>query len=147
MRALFIIATLVALAGCNELLVPNRTFEVVLEQPDGFDPLPVQVVDRTGYLEQVAIRQGDVLPPFEGRGGVSSPAGRPNELVVQWVGGACDERVRLVSSIGGEGRFHLELSTEVAPGGCDAIGVPRALGLILNVALDPSNANLDLGAG
>lgn len=144
MRAL-VIAGLVVLAACNELGVPARTFEVVLDQPDGVDPLPVQVVDTTGYVRRVTTREGVGLPPFEGRGGVSGQPGVPNELVVQWIGGACDERVRLATSIGGEGRFHLELSTEVTPGDCVAMGVNRALWLTLSVAVDPSDTNLDFG--
>jgi hypothetical protein len=138
-----LIATLVAVAGCRGFMTPSRAFDLVIDQPPAVDPLPIRVVDTSAYVQQVTVRQGEVLPPFEGRGGLSNPAGRPNDLVVQWVGGACDERAQLDVSIGGEGRLHLEMRTEVAPGDCDAIGITRALWLSLSVPIDPSEANLD----
>jgi hypothetical protein len=146
MRPIRLLATaavlLILVGGCDRFAA-GRTYELVLQQPEAFEELPVRVVDSTGLVSDVAVRDAEVLPPFDGRGGLSSPPGRPNELLVQWVGGACDERVEIAVSRGGEGRLHLELQTAPASQDCDAIGVGRAVWLVLLGPVDPSEANLD----
>jgi hypothetical protein len=139
-------ALMVAVLGaCNGDQAPAAEFEVVLVEPIEARRLPVQVRDSTGFVRMVEAGQAGLaqVPEFEGRGGVANPPGRQDQLVVVWVGGACDERVRLDVSRGGEGRLHLELATDVAPGGCDALGVQRSLTLSLGRPTHADQANLD----
>lgn len=142
MRPFLLMASIVVLAACASL-TPARTFDLVIDQPPGFDPLPIRVSDATGLVRDVITGGGVAAAPLEGRGGLSNPPGQPNGLVVQWLGGVCDQSAVLAVSRGGEGRLHLVLDTTVAQGDCEAMGIFRALRLTLSVPVDPSEANLD----
>ncbi|HEY7522548.1 MAG TPA: hypothetical protein VH720_02680 [Candidatus Limnocylindrales bacterium] len=143
MRLALVVAVMVALTGCRGFLTPSRTFDTVLEEPAAFDPLPLRVADETGMVRDVIAEVGIVRGPFDGRGALSNPPGQPNRLIVQWVGGACDERTELSVAHGAEGRLHLVLDTVVREQVCNDIGIFRAVSLTLAVPVEASEANLD----
>jgi hypothetical protein len=118
-------------------------FQIVLHQPANADPLPVEVRDVSGLVRAVSADDAGVPIEFVGRGGVANPPGRPDALAVGWTGGACDQRVDLAVSRGAEGRLHLELGTDVAPGACIDIGIPRSLVLVLAQPVPADEAILD----
>ena len=87
----FLIALLLAVFGGCALFEPelDGTFSVVIAGRAHIDPLPVDVIDRTGTVTAVIVAEG----PFQ-EGVVAEPAD-PAILIVTWMGGMCDVRTTL----------------------------------------------------
>jgi hypothetical protein len=88
-RSACVSVLVVALAACG---LNPRTFEVGFAPSGSVDALSVVLVDHTGLVT------GLDLPPQpseDWREGVRNGAGRPDSLVVGWLGGMCDRRATL----------------------------------------------------
>jgi hypothetical protein len=109
-------------------LMPSRGLHVVLRPP----PLMVTVEDGTGLVTFVGPGPADetIL------GAVAVP-GHPNAVVIGWLGGQCDDAVRI-----GLGRYndqiHLYRSTSERSGPCLIGGIERSIILELREPIDPA---------
>jgi endonuclease/exonuclease/phosphatase family metal-dependent hydrolase len=94
-------------------------------------PLPVTVIDRTGLVRSI-----EPMPGFDAPDGVSRHRDRADTLVVNWLGGMCDQgaRVGLVST-GPIIRIAIQTDRQ---GACRLAGITRPLALQLDRAIDPS---------
>lgn len=70
--------------------LPGRTFETRFEAIPNVDALPVALHDETGMIAAVQPASTDFS-----LAGVTNPPGRPDVLLVSWVGGMCDSKVDL----------------------------------------------------
>jgi len=91
----------------------------------------IDVRDTSGRIDNVEIDPPNVAAPAEG---VANPPGQPNVLLVQWTGGACDERTDIAIDGQGQG-LAIKVATTVRPVDCDAIGVGHVLRLTANAPL------------
>lgn len=111
-------------------IAPNR-FEVTLD-PTGPARLPVLVLDSSLGITAQPLEMGR---NFTGNGDVEITQGStPDSVVVGWVGGACDELTQIEVDAA---RTTITLGTVKLPGGCDAIGIDRAVQLVFR---DPTDA-------
>lgn len=126
-----------ALAACEGTKLPvERTWQLTLPASGPAAALPVTVADETGNVKVAVVAEGD-LPPVSGFGGAALVDGDARRLLVGWTGGACDRaaEVRVTSS---DGDLRVTVTTTVAPGGCDAVGIARGIVVDLAVRVDPS---------
>ena len=120
-----IIALAASLAGCGVASVSQgpRGFAVSSVAQDG-SAWTVNVTDETALVTAV-----DVDPA-----GVTAPAGgpvvgsRPDQVLIGWVGGACDTNTSIRLTPQG-GRIIAAFSATQAAGACDAVGVVHVLQL------------------
>ncbi len=144
--ALLVLAA-VALGACDAgtKLPAERTWNLVLPGVAGTAQLPVAVVDETGTVK-LAELAGGRFPAIEGFGGAGNVDGDTTRILVGWIGGSCDQRaeVRFVRSGAG---FRGTVKTTVAAGGCDAMGIQRAVILDLANGLEVVPATVDVIAG
>jgi len=95
-------------------------FDLLLPGFADIDPLPVIVSDTTGLVSAVGL-----LDEPGGIDGVRALPGRPEALVVSWLGGMCDRRARVaVVPVGAEIRIGIE--TERADA-CLLAGIGRSI--------------------
>ena len=124
--ALLFVLTL-ALAACTtvtETITGPRQWTQTVEL-DGGSSYTIDVRDTSGRIDNVEIDPPNVDAPAEG---VANPPGQPNVLLVQWTGGACDERTNIAIAGQGQG-LEIRIATKVRPVDCDSIGVGHALRL------------------
>ncbi len=75
------------LAACSPL--EPRTIELQVPEDVGWAPWLVTIVDATSTLASAGVG------PFRNQGPVVNPDGRLDALHLEWLGGICDERVKL----------------------------------------------------
>ena len=128
LRIAFGLAVVIALlaAACG---TGDRSFTVTFAARDGVNALPVTIVDRTGTITLVEFAAGAPVT----REHVSNVPGKPNELVVSWIGGTCDTATRLQFTRSGSG-YEISEHTERAAS-CDLKGIPRAIALHLGAPI------------
>jgi hypothetical protein len=94
-----------------------------------FRELPVEVFDMTGDVTGVAVLELDGSTiGGDGRGALEG-----DSIVLQWIGGACEDRVAVIVRSEADRydvRIHPELSL-LGMLGCPAVGIARALRLDL----------------
>jgi hypothetical protein len=129
-----------ALAACDAgtKLPVVRTWQLQLPPVDAAPALLVTVADETGAVK-LAELAGDRMPMTDGFGGVELVDGDPTRLLVGWVGGMCDRSAE-VRFVRDGASWVVRVTTDVAPGGCDAMGIGRAVILDLadGAAVDPA---------
>ena len=108
--------------------------ELPREDPDG-EMLPVDVVDLTGLVEGIAV--GRPVETGDGHD-ASAVADRPDQLLVSWVGGACDARTTLTLT-GTAGRLVVRESTSWTRDLCSLIGYGRAVVIDLIEPVDAAH--------
>lgn len=119
------------LTGCT--LLAGRSFELTLPAPGELgDPLPVILTDATGMV--VGVEEPGLMAFDPGSKAVLLP-GEHNAVYVSWIGGLCDERVRLRLE-DRQGALWLVGATERAPEGCRAAGVGRAIVIRFTLPID-----------
>jgi hypothetical protein len=96
--------------------------ELPRENPNG-ETLPIDLVDLTGLVEDVAV--GRAAETGDGHD-VVGVADRPDQLLVSWVGGACDARTTLTLT-GSTGSLVVTQSTSRMRDHCILIGFGRAV--------------------
>ncbi len=115
------IAAAVVFAACG-LGFPQQ-FTHTLPAERGWDPLPIVLVDRTGKV--VGIKVVNRLGFPDSGDGVQAVPGS-NAVIVNWISGACDERVAMTfESRSGEGLF--TIATARPPNPCILIARGRRL--------------------
>lgn len=111
------------LAGCSLVRAGSpRQWSSSTTLANG-DSQTINVRDTSGRIDNLEIDPTAVNPTE----GVSNPTGQPNVLLVSWTRGACDTRTDIaIAANGGQG-LAITISRQVAPGGCDAIGIGHVL--------------------
>src|SRR5262245_23310451 len=133
------VGVLLALAAlvvaCGTLFGKTYSLQLAGTEP-GIDPLFVTVEDRTGDLQDVTQEVG-----FPGGAQPDAPTwnppDQPNQVLVSWSGGACDESVTMTLTKQGSG-YQLAMSTQVKGEICTMQAVPRDVLLIFK---QPTNAS------
>ena len=131
-----LVAAAVIVAGCASTPEPSERgpFDGMLPAVGDTPPLPVRVEDRTGQLVAVAIADPGMLED-----GVSGVPGRDDALHVQWTGGMCDQRVRILVEPVDDG-LSVTLDTDRA-GACLLAGIGRGLLLEFAQNVDPTTVS------
>jgi hypothetical protein len=119
-----VLVVALALAGCevSRVVTGPRTWTTTVETISGRTST-VSVRDGSGRIEDARV-DADVGP----LGDIANPPGQPNVVLVNWVGGACDERTDITIAEAASG-LSIEIRTTAAPGDCDAIGIGHVLRL------------------
>ena len=126
-RSSIAIAALVAaftLVGCATTRVSSPRDWTDTAVTTAGETVTVNVHDTSGRIDNAEVDPTDVGQV----GGMLNPTGQPKVLVVPWVGGACDKTTAIDIAAAGSG-LSITISTTVAPGECDAIGVGHVLRL------------------
>jgi len=133
-----VVAIVVAACDAGTKLPVVRTWQLQLPPVDAAPGLLVTVADETGTVK-LAELAGDRMPMMDAFGGVELVDGNPTRLLVGWVGGMCDRSAELRFIRDGAG-WLARVTVDVAPGGCDAMGIGRAviLDLANGAAVDPA---------
>lgn len=123
-------------AGCAA-----RQFELEFHDDVLVNGLTVTVDDRTGLVQDV------MVPPELGGwlDGVVNPPGRPDQLVVAWMGGMCDRHAILTLERAGAG-FRVSERTE-RPDSCLLAGIGRAVVLQLGAPIAAETVVFDAVLG
>ena len=107
-------------------------FDVVFPAMGDIAALPVSVEDKTGLVLSV-----EAIPAGWSEDVVGRHPDKADTLVIPWLGGMCDERVRVaVVPVGPE--VHVGIHTNRAGGGCRLAGITRALSVGFDGPVDPS---------
>ena len=101
---------------------------------DNIAELPVVLTDSTGSVSALGEAPAGFQPIVDD--GFSTVGNNPNAIVVHWIGGACDASVAITAD--GTNVVDFTLTTTTKPGGCDAIGISRAVLIQLSRPVDPS---------
>jgi hypothetical protein len=130
-------ALILVCAGCSTL--GPRSFTVTLPQTGDVAPLPVQLIDTTGSVTGLELPPvGEPLAPVQGS--VQPVAGRSNAVVLEWTGGACDEKVEVELPAAQPTAF--TLTTRHGLGGCFLVGVSRRVVIVFLTPVDPNEMTL-----
>ena len=121
-RWLAVMVLVLVAASC---MLPARRLETRIEANGPIAGLSVVVEDHTGLVLSVA-------PAVPQRDGIENLRGRPDVLVVTWLGGMCDQSTTFVLRQVGDG-FEVAGQTLQDPGPCRLSGVTRSIGIHLAV--------------
>jgi hypothetical protein len=119
-RSLALSAVSLLLVGCG-VGIGIGVHQVTVPGGELHDPLPVTLEDRTGWVTDMG-----VAPPHDVPDGVTNPVGDPRRLIVTWLGGLCDESVRLTVETGPQDTLRVLVGTD-RPDGCLLAGVMRTV--------------------
>jgi hypothetical protein len=135
-RSLKLLVAAIAVAACASTPenVQRGPFDGAFAAHGDTAPLPFQVVDRTGLVHSVSIAPSDMITD-----GISGVPGREDALHVQWLGGMCDHRVRMLVEHAEDG-LTVTLDTDRA-GACRLAGIGRSLNLGFTTGVDPSTVS------
>ena len=137
LSGLVVVAT-IALVGCG--LIGRQLQLTVPGRGERSEPLPVTLIDRTGSVAGL-----DVVPEnFEGAfdRGVSPVPGRPAAIVMQWIGGACDEGAT-VTLEDRQGSMWLTVETTGSGHECILIGIGRFMVIRFYLPVDASRFHVE----
>ena len=115
----------VLVAGCA--LLPPDGLQVTLPAVDTIDPLPVTVVDNAGIVVGAAPGEGSFLDD-ETAVAIEAVPGRDDAVWVNWLGGACDDRVTItIDPEGDQFRVATRTQPDVTILACPAVGIFRSV--------------------
>jgi hypothetical protein len=117
-------ASLAACTTITDTIAGSRQWTETSALIDG-GSYTLDVRDASGRIDSVEIDPPNVEAPADG---VSNSPGQPNVLLVQWTGGACDERTDIAIDGRGQG-LAITVGTTVRPVDCVSIGVGHVLRL------------------
>ena len=120
-----ILAAALLIGACQ---AEGRTFSTRLPTVDR-DPLPVALTDETELVTGIDEAQADVS--WGDKAAVHALPGRPNAVVLSWLGGMCDRDARVRFHVV-NGDYLLNLAINDPGASCPAAGVPRALRIDLS---------------
>ena len=140
LRGVVVLVAMAALVvACGPLF--GNTYRLQLAGTDpGIDPMFVTIEDRTGDLQdvtQVVGFPGGAQPDAP----TWNPPEQPNQVLVSWAGGACDESVAMTLTRQGSG-YRIAMATETAGGVCTMQAIPRDVLLIFRQPTDASTVTL-----
>jgi hypothetical protein len=134
-----LLALAAVVVACGTLFGKTYSLQLAGTAP-GIDPLFVTVEDRTGDLTDVTQAVG-----FPGGaqpdGPTWNPPGEPNQVLVSWAGGACDDSVTMTLTKQGSG-YQLSLATRTKSEVCTMQAIPRDVLLIFKNPTDAKTVSL-----
>jgi hypothetical protein len=144
--AVLAVATVLALAACGTMIVPQESRILTVPGIVGTD-MQLEIVDNTGDLVDIRALAGAELaavdPPrlnVDRPNLIDARAGStPNEALIVWVSFACETTGQLMIS--------LPNKITITPGpmsGCDAAGIQRALVLTFRGPVNAPELQLEL---
>jgi hypothetical protein len=111
------------MAAC--LRPAGTLFETTVSQPDGSYPMPVALGDQTGIVTAIEPALGDSSARTEPL--VEPDPADAKNVLVSWIGGACDNDVALsLQRSGSTFALHLDVHGKLGLG-CPAVGLIRGL--------------------
>jgi len=133
-----LVAMAVVVVACGTIFGTSHTLQLAGTEP-GIDPLFVTIEDRTGDLQDAtqAIGFGGAQPTVP----TWNPPGQPNQVLVSWTGGACDESVTMTLTKQGSG-YQIALATQTKSEVCTMQAVPRDVLLIFKQPTDASTVTV-----
>lgn len=120
--ALVLVAML--MVACESRVEVEQRFDVVFPAQGDISALPVTVIDATGGVEEVVIRDGRAV--IERDGTVVVDPASPDTVFVTWIGGMCDRATGIHVAGGIEGLRFTE-QTDSGQRGCFLAGIIRSL--------------------
>ena len=134
-----IIAPLLAalLVGCSTVAGSGNSFALSFPARPNLDSLPVVVNDHTSLIRGVELASDAQLPPDA----VAAVPGMPTGLLIQWMGGMCDERVAI--DVRGDDKLTFAIETTTEGGMCFLAGIPRGLVVTFSVPVDPADVAVE----
>jgi hypothetical protein len=150
-RRVLLIAAAVLLAGCDGMIshgtrdapVP-RYFQLELPPGGNSAPVPGQVSDTTATVVGAEIGQNGVLGGVLADTFVAPVPGRPEAVMVGWVGGACDARTDVDLSLGAGGTPTFTVKVLARPGACELVGVLRRVTLTFDHAVNATDFRIEV---
>lgn len=137
----FVVAVAAGMLAWSGALDPRPRFEATLPGASSYGALPVLLRDGTGLV--VRLRAAD--PPaadVANAGSIENPAAESTTLLVDWLGGACDDRVDMALERRGS-EYLLEMRTDTGFDlGCVALGVRRTVAIELSTDVDAAAVTL-----
>ena len=123
MRRLGSVLVLTLLASCS-LLPPPAGIQVTIPAAQGVPALPVTIVDHASIVRGAAPagRTNDVSSDTT----VHAVAGRDDQVLLTWIGGACDDRA-IVTIDRDAGRYRVSVTSDSSATACSAVGIFRTL--------------------
>ena len=121
-----VLACVVACAACGG----SGVHAIVIPATGLGEPLPVEVVDQTGFVRSIELDRADP-PPLDP---IAAVDGEPSAIRVTWMGGMCDTATRLSITQAAD-RIRISETTTRHPGGCRLAGISRTLLLRLEQPL------------
>jgi len=129
---LAVVGAAVAAAACS---APQPTASPALPSPGGLDvtlpalgpglaALPLTIVDH-GAIVRDGVPVDSTSDTFDTR--IVAVPGRDDAVLLQWLGGACDERVVVTIAQPDTRHYRVAVDTQRADVTCPAVGIPRAL--------------------
>jgi hypothetical protein len=138
-RAGVLVAVAALVVACGTLFGKTYTLQLAGTEP-GIDPMFVTIEDRTGDLQDVTQAIG-----FPGGakpdGPTWNPPDQPNQVLVSWAGGACDESVTMTLTKHGAG-YQIAMATQTTGGACTMQAIPRDVLLIFKQPTDAKTVTL-----
>jgi hypothetical protein len=134
------VAVAAVVTGCVGTV---RQFQVTFPADAGSKALPGLVNDQTGLVTRVAAAQPGPAPVMDDF--MSHDPRTPNIVVIQWLGGGCDERVEI--TVEGPDNLEFVIAPKAPAGACDGVGVPRAVFIELSVPIDSSRSGFRMDRG
>ena len=134
-----LVAVAAIVVACGTLFGKTYSLQLAGTEP-GIDPLFVTIEDRTGDLQDVTQAVGfpggaqPTVPTW-------NPPGQPNQVLVSWTGGACDESVTMTLTKQGSG-YQIALATQTKSEVCTMQAVPRDVLLIFKQPTDASTVTV-----
>lgn len=141
LRSAFAAILLVAIGACS---AGPRTYEVTYPATAALAALPVELVDHTGLVTGLVTTS--TLPPeaaADWREGVRNAAGRPDTLVVDWMGGMCDRRATFTMDVI-PGGYRITMLTDTASS-CLLAGIGRGVLISLTRPVVGETVHLESG--
>jgi len=130
------VLVVIAFVGLGALL-PERGLAVVLRDPGGMaHAVTVTIDDRAGIVTAVAEATDAEATAVSGADAFAAVPGRPNAIVYQWLGGACDRAATIHVS---RSASQVELLREDVETGsaCLMIGITRTIVIEFREPIDP----------
>jgi len=127
----------VVLAGCSFTV---RSFLFSFPTQGDVPELSGILNDETGLVvsvDDVAPGPAPVMDDF-----MSRDATKPNEVTIQWLGGACEARVEI--TVSGTEHVTILVAPKRRDGVCDLGGIPRAVQIEFTRPLDPAQTTFDI---
>ncbi len=129
---------------CAELRGKAWQFKEPISPGLGESTLDLTVWDATGLIENVDnhLPEGVVMPPLDPEVGAAQRDGHPQELLISWVGGACDASADVTfAEATTTGRYRIIVTTTpvdpVAP--CVMVAILHGMTLDATTQIDPAD--------
>jgi len=136
--ALILVLVATELTGCavTKENQSGRDWTTAVSRTDGTTDA-VTVHDESGIVNDAQVDPPNVQVP----NGVEVAPGKPNVILLRWVGGTCDT-LTAIDIKAAAGGLAVQTAIMTAPGPCDLVAIPHVLQLTLAKAIPPAAVTL-----